>query len=332
MKLTLTLWCLIFAFTRGSFAQNAEKLKLPGPDVQNLMLGTWRTEAEYQPISDMPRGAKGLGTEIWRPGPGGLSVIEESHEKNAKGDYEGLGVAWWDSKAQGQRFVWCDSSIPDGCYVSKEVARWDGTSLVWKEEQENAGKRHAYSEVFRDISPTSFTQVLGEGDSVASLKTTVTIHAIKVSETPVKASATSSNEAQALVGTWRVVQFADLDKDGRWVYWFGEHPRGYFVYDATGHVHIQIMKVPTLKPFPEAKSDDGKPPTAEHALAAYNSYFAYFGTYTVDAEKHVVTHHVEGSLSPDYTDTEQPRPFKLEGDRLEIGDSKTWRRVLERVH
>ena len=34
---------------------------------------------------------------------------------------------------------------------------------------------------------------------------------------------------------------------------------------------------------------------------------------------------------PDYTDTDQARPFKLEGDRLEIGDGKTWRRVAERV-
>jgi hypothetical protein len=45
----------------------------------------------------------------------------------------------------------------------------------------------------------------------------------------------------------------------------------------------------------------------------------------------VVTHHVEGSLAPEFTDTDQPRPFKLEGNRLEITDGKTWRRVLERV-
>jgi hypothetical protein len=45
-------------------------------------------------------------------------------------------------------------------------------------------------------------------------------------------------DVQNLIGTWRVVEFADLDKAGKWVYWFGEHPKGYFVYDATGHVHI----------------------------------------------------------------------------------------------
>jgi hypothetical protein len=74
--------------------------------------------------------------------------------------------------------------------------------------------------------------------------------------------------ADALIGTWRVMEFADFDKDGKGPYRFFEHPRGYFVYDVTGHVDIQIMKVPPLPPFPEAKLTDGKPPSPEHALAA----------------------------------------------------------------
>lgn len=140
-----------------------------------------------------------------------------------------------------------------------------------------------------------------------------------------------AKEASELIGTWRLLEYADLDKDGKWQYWYGEHPRGYFVYDATGHVHIQIMKIPPLAPFPESNWDAGKMPSPEHALAAYTAYLAYFGTYTVDAKKHVVTHHVEGSMAPDYTNTDQPRPFKLQGNRLELGDGKIERRVLERV-
>jgi len=140
-----------------------------------------------------------------------------------------------------------------------------------------------------------------------------------------------ARKADALIGTWRLVEVADLGKDGKWQYRFGEHPQGYFVYDPTGHVHIQIMKDPPLAPFPEANLIDGNLPSPEHALAAYSAYVAYFGAYTVDEEKHVVTHHVEGSLAPDFIGTDQPRPFKLEADRLEIGDGKTWRRVLERV-
>ncbi len=96
-------------------------------------------------------------------------------------------------------------------------------------------------------------------------------------------------------------------------------------------MHVEIIKAPPLAPFPESNFDAGKMPSPQHAFAAYTTYLSYFGTYTVDAKKHVVTIHVEGSLAPDYTDTEQARPYKLEGDRLEISDSKTWRRVLERV-
>ena len=109
-------------------------------------------------------------------------MIEEYHEKNGNGEVEGLGVAWWDAKAQGQRFVWCESTNPDGCYVSKEVGKWEDGSLVWKEEQENAGKKRVYSEAFRDIAPTSFTQVLGEGEPGSPLTTTVTIHATRLTE------------------------------------------------------------------------------------------------------------------------------------------------------
>jgi lipocalin-like protein len=73
------------------------------------------------------------------------------------------------------------------------------------------------------------------------------------------------------------------------------------------------MKVPPLTPFPESSWDVGKLSSPEHTLTAYAAYDAYFGTYTVDAKKHAVTHHVEGSLAPDYTDTDQPRPLQIDG-------------------
>ena len=45
-------------------------------------------------------------------------------------------------------------------------------------------------------------------------------------------TAMSSEGSNALIGTWRVVEVADVDKDGKWEHFFGEPPRGYFVYDA----------------------------------------------------------------------------------------------------
>lgn len=157
-------------------ANAQQTLTMPGPDVQNLMLGTWEINVAYPPGSGT-RADTGKGTEIWRPGPGGSSVIEEYREKNAHGEVAGVAIAWWGKKAQGQRFVWCDNSIPDGCYVSKEVAKWDGNDLVWREEQALAGTNRVYSETFKDITADSFTQILQEGDPGQPLQNTATISA-----------------------------------------------------------------------------------------------------------------------------------------------------------
>jgi len=77
MKCAFIWACVIFGLIDGSFAQQQEKLKMPGLDVQNLMLGSWSTQVRYEPTPETPDGETGTGTEIWRRGPGGLSVIEE---------------------------------------------------------------------------------------------------------------------------------------------------------------------------------------------------------------------------------------------------------------
>jgi Domain of unknown function (DUF4440) len=161
------------------------KLKMPGPDVQNLMLGTWSIKVQYPPTPDMPGGGTGEGSETWRPGPGRQSVVEEYRERNSKGEVEGLGLAWWDREAQGRRFVWCENDLPSGCYVSKQVAKWENESLVWNEEQVNTGAKTAYSEVFREITPNSFVQELQEGESLATLHRTAIISATRVVSPPV---------------------------------------------------------------------------------------------------------------------------------------------------
>ena len=158
-------------------AVQESKLTMPGRELQNLMLGAWTINVKYPPSSRNPIGQNAMGTEIWRPGPGGRSVIEEYLEKNSNGEIEGLAVAWWDKQAQGQRFVWCENSNPDGCYVSREVAKWNGERLEWKEEQD----KRVYSEIFKDITADSFTQVLQEGEPGQPLQNTATISALRKS-------------------------------------------------------------------------------------------------------------------------------------------------------
>jgi hypothetical protein len=126
--------------------------------------------------------------------------------------------------------------------------------------------------------------------------------------------------ASDLVGTWRVERITDTDASGRVVHPYGERPKGYIVYDPTGHLHVQIMRTPATPPF--ASGDDARGSDAE-VRAAYSGFVAYFGTWQVDAGKGVVVHRVEGSLMPGYTGTDQPRPFRVDGDVLTIeGDAE----------
>lgn len=86
-----------------------------------------------------------------------------------------------------------------------------------------------------------------------------------------------------------------------------------------------------------ASGDEEKVTPAEKT-ALYDAYAAYFGTYTVDAKRGVVIHHVEGDLYDVFIGTDQERPFEISGDRLTLrpkwtGDGKQWTglRVFERV-
>ena len=131
------------------------------------------------------------------------------------------------------------------------------------------------------------------------------------------------SEQSKLAGTWRLISAED-NINGKWVpYTFGNPPSGYFIYDATGHASIQIMTTPPQKITKPNK------PTPEEALAIFNGYIAYYGTYTVDSTN--ITVQVEGAWNPSQVGTPQVRPYKLSGDTLIIGDQVTYKRTLERV-
>jgi hypothetical protein len=150
-----------------------------------------------------------------------------------------------------------------------------------------------------------------------------------VHATPAEEAAKAA--AIGLAGSWQLVRFENTDAKGKVEKPFGDHPRGLFVYDSTGHLSINIARNPPTPPF--AKGDDEG--TDAEVRAAYDGYVAYFGTYRVDAANHAVIHVVEGSLKPSYTGTDQPRPYKLTGDVLVIGatrpDGSSYYRELHRL-
>ena len=138
-------------------------------------------------------------------------------------------------------------------------------------------------------------------------------------------SSDEKSKQNEVVGTWKLISAEDInEKTGKWVpYTFGNPPSGYFIYDATGHASVQIMTTP---PQTIATPDS---PTPDEALAIFNAYIAYYGSYTVDSAN--ITVQVEGALDPSQVGTAQARPYEVSGDTLIIGDQVTYKRTLKRV-
>jgi len=143
---------------------------------------------------------------------------------------------------------------------------------------------------------------------------------------------------KGIVGTWRLVRFEDFE-DGKTIRRFGEKPNGLFVYTDDGHVIIQISNpanpaciTPAKLALPGVKSDRLLPSChAEQFETLLDGTVAYWGTYTVDMVGGVITHNVIADAANGYAGTAQPRPFRLTGDQMILGDGKTSIRVLERV-
>ncbi len=128
-----------------------------------------------------------------------------------------------------------------------------------------------------------------------------------------------------LVGTWRLVSYWAAGPGGDITQPMGPTPRGRLNYDASGRIFVQLTD-PDRRAFMRANPRAG---TNEEVRAAFASYIADYGSYTVDPDRGTVTHHLEASLVPNWTGGDQVRHFLLEGDRLTLktppNDAWRWR-------
>jgi hypothetical protein len=143
-----------------------------------------------------------------------------------------------------------------------------------------------------------------------------------------------SRTGEKLVGTWNVISFSDSLSNGGVFYQLGEKPSGGIIYTADGFMSLQLAREP--RPTFAAGYQQATRDEIKNALEAY---VAYYGTYRIDEQESIITHHVLGSLWPDMIGTNQVRPFELSGDRFTLkpppfemdGVVHTRRLVLERV-
>jgi hypothetical protein len=148
------------------------------------LTGKWSIEFEVSPTDALPKGGTGHGEEVWKSGPGGLSFIEEYHSTGDEGYITGRGIFWWDEHLHRIQVLWCANYLSSGCEIMSEGASWDGNRLILKNQWESGGKTHFVKEVFSDISSTSFTQTIYQGENLEKLNTTHVFHAMKKSDSP----------------------------------------------------------------------------------------------------------------------------------------------------
>ena len=192
--------CLAFALAQDSEKKPMEKpmkgkaaksepamsmgmpMAKPSPDMgkmAKMLVGTWTTSETFEVSEMMPNGGKGTGMAVIKPGPGGLSIVEDYHSHGGPVPFAGHGVFWWDEKAQAFKDVWCDNMTPGGCTFINGVGKWEGNDLVFNDEQEMMGKKMAMKEV---LSPSgaSVTMTMSSSEAGAPMKKMMTIKYTKM--------------------------------------------------------------------------------------------------------------------------------------------------------
>jgi hypothetical protein len=159
------------------------------------------------------------------------------------------------------------------------------------------------------------------------------------SNSPAPSAAADIALSNQLVGAWRLVSVETRRANGEVIYpFYGKHPEGLLMYDRSGCMSVQIVSDPKpTQPLASSREKFLATPAQEKA-AAVDGYYAYFGTWTVDAASSTVTHHIVNSLYPGERGEAGVRHLTLAGDRLtleaeahEMGEVHQRRLVWERV-
>jgi hypothetical protein len=104
---------------------------------------------------------------------------------------------------------------------------------------------------------------------------------------------------------------------------------GFITYDPAGYVGVTIA-------WSKRPAFTGKASTPDEARSALASYNSYWGSFTVNEARGIVTHQTMGAVSPAFAGTNQERGFTIAGNRLTLrppnlanGDQRalTWERV-----
>ncbi len=119
---------------------------------------------------------------------------------------------------------------------------------------------------------------------------------------------------EQFMGTWKLVSSEFRRSDGQLTYPMGRDAIGIIMYDANGHMSVQIMRPDR----PAFASGDQLKGTPMEIKSAFEGFIAYYGVYEVNQGEGTVTHHVEGSSFPNWVGSAQRRFFEFSSNRLTL--------------
>jgi len=119
--------------------------------------------------------------------------------------------------------------------------------------------------------------------------------------------------SKKFLGAWQLVSIEGIPPGLPKNY---DRPTGIIIYAPSGHMCVNIARKAARKPFAPYSQGIANA-TADEKAAAFDSYSAYFGTFSVDAKAGTVTHHLQDNLIPGRQGTDNVRWFEFQGpDRL----------------
>lgn len=133
-----------------------------------------------------------------------------------------------------------------------------------------------------------------------ALSLAFTVHGVWADDTP------------SIVGSWKLVSTAALTADGkRLASPMGDHPTGFLLYTADGHMSLLI----THEGRPKLSGDRLDSPTEERAKA-FSTMVAYAGRYRLDGGR--LVHQLQAASSENWVGTELPRVLSFDGNRIKL--------------
>jgi Lipocalin-like domain len=115
------------------------------------------------------------------------------------------------------------------------------------------------------------------------------------------------------------VSIETIRPNGEVIYpFYGKHPEGLIMYDNSGWMSVQVVSDPPAKaPSRSSREEVMAAPSAEKS-SAFDSYYTYCGTWSLDTAQQVVRHHIRQSLMPGEVGEDVVRRYVLDGNRLTL--------------